>query len=510
MNMEKPLQTVLDALDGTLLQAGTRWEQWKNVPVSALVFDSRRATPHTVFFCLVGKTSDGHIFATSAYHSGCRFFVVEREVTLPDDAVILRVDDTRKALADCAAAFYDHPERSMRLIGLTGTKGKTTTALLIKQLLDASAIPTGYIGTNGVLFGSCRRDTVNSTPESVEIYRHLRDMLDAGISVCVLEVSSQALWMGRIRGLVFDTVLFTNLSRDHIGGVEHPDFIHYRACKKLLFTDYPAEAAVFHTGDPAWSFMTEGVGTPTLTFSTGGDALWSAHAVSPARVGGRFGVTFDAFCGGCSVGGKWFLPLPGEYNVQNALAALCVVCERFGVSPLRAKESLAVATVAGRFETVTHPALPNVTFVIDYAHNGVSLASVLDALAQYRPKRLICLFGSVGGRTKERRRDLAEAAAPRCDLCVLTADNPGPEPVTDIIREIDSHFPADGCPRIHEPDREAAIRRLVREAQAGDVILLAGKGHEDYQLIGPHRVPFSEREILLEALEELAAAAVMG
>ena len=335
-------------------------------------------------------------------------------------------------------------------------------------------------------------------------------MLDAGVSVCVLEVSSQALWMGRIRGLVFDTVLFTNLSRDHIGGVEHPDFQHYRACKRLLFTDYPTEAAVFHTGDHAWGFMAEGVSAPTLTFGTDGGALWTAHNVSPARAGGRLGVAFAVSRAGCAVGDGWFLPMPGEYNVQNALAALCVVCERFGVSPLRAGESLATATVEGRFEAVTHPALPDVTFIIDYAHNGVSLAAVLDALAEYRPTRLVCLFGSVGGRTKERRRDLAEAAAHRCDLCVLTADNPGGEPAMDIIREIDSHFPEGGCPRVHEPDRREAIRMLVRQAKAGDVILLAGKGHEDYQLIGPHRVPFSEREILLEAVEEIAASAVVG
>ena len=509
--MKKNLQTVLSYVDGTLLQGGTHREKWNEIFVSELVYDSRRASPHTVFFCLVGKTSDGHIFASSAYHGGCRFFVVEREVDLPDDAVILRVNDTRKALADCAAAFYDHPEKSIRLIGLTGTKGKTTTALLIKQLLDAASIPTGYVGTNGVIYGDHRYETANSTPESVEIYRHLRDMLDAGMKACVLEVSSQALWMGRTRGLVFDTVLFTNLSRDHIGGVEHPDFDHYRACKKLLFTDYPAEAAIFHTGDPAWAFMADEVDTPALTFSTdeGTAALWSARRIVPARLNGRLGVAFDAFRDGRAVEGEWFLPLPGEYNVQNALAALTVVCERFGVSPLQAKEILATATVAGRFETVTHPALPDVVFVIDYAHNGVSLTSMLESLKQYKPTRMICLFGSVGGRTKERRRDLAEAAAHRCDLCVLTADNPGSEPVMDILREIDGHFPADACPRILEPDREAAIRMLVRDAQAGDVILLAGKGHETYQLIGPHKVPFSERSILEGALEELAAA-VMG
>jgi UDP-N-acetylmuramoyl-L-alanyl-D-glutamate--2,6-diaminopimelate ligase len=179
------------------------------------------------------------------------------------------------------------------------------------------------------------------------------------------------------------------------------------------------------------------------------------------------------------------------------------------VDPDKARELLAAVSVTGRFETIVSPALPRVVFVIDYAHNGVSLPSILDTLKSYEPKRLICLFGSVGGRTRERRRDLAEAAAYRADLCVLTADNPADEPVDDIIREIDSHFPPDGCPRIHEPDRETAIRMLVEQAEAGDIILLAGKGHETYQLIGTRRVPFSEREILEEAMRERALAGIV-
>ena len=505
--MRKPINSLLSVLSGGITPPSPHWDRVKDAPITALCYDSRLATEGTVFFCLVGKVSDGHTFALSAYRRGCRFFVAQREPDIPDDAVVFLVPDTRAALADCAAEFYGHPEREMRLIGLTGTKGKTTTALLIQSLLNGSGIPTGYIGTNGVDYGDYHYDTVNSTPESVEIYRHLRGMLDVGITACAIEVSSQALWMGRTRGLVFDSVLFLNLSRDHIGGVEHPTMEHYRDCKKLLLTDYPTRTVVAGMDDPTTPYMTEGVTAPVLSFSTADEtATWYAADIRPDRRGDRPGVVFSARRHGKALSGEWFLPLPGDFNVRNALAALCVVCEGFGVDPATAKELLATASVAGRFEAVTSPALPGVTFVIDYAHNGVSLTSILEALADYAPKRLICLFGSVGGRTKERRRDLALAAAHRCDLCVLTADNPADEPVWDILRDIDSHFPPDSCPRILEPDREAAICKLVDMAQPGDIVLLAGKGHENYQIIGKNRVEFSEREILKEALRERTLA----
>ena len=506
--MKRALRNILSAVpEGTPLGRPSAWSKVWDEPISMLRCDSRQATAGTVFFCLVGKTSDGHLYAPSAYRNGCRVFVVERELDLPKDALQFHVPDTRRALADCAAEFYGHPERQMRLIGLTGTKGKTTTALLIRSLLEDAGIPAGYIGTNGVDYKNFHHQTVNSTPESVDIYRYLRYMLDEGVKTCVLEVSSQALWMERTRGLVFDTVLFTNLSRDHIGGVEHPDFEHYRDCKRLLFTDYPAEVVVVNENDPHTSYMVDGVATPVLSFGLsdgeGGDKpLWSASGIRPTQKGGRIGVGFEAYRGGVSLGEPWFLPLPGRFNVQNALAALTVVCERFGVSPERARQALERAVVAGRFETVTSTSLPDVTFVIDYAHNGVSLASILDALSEYRPRRLVCLFGSVGGRTTERRRDLAEAAGPRCDLCILTSDNPACEPPEQIIDEIDAAFPAVSCPRVKVTDRGEAIRFAVETAQAGDLILLAGKGHENYQLIGVKRIPFSEGEILREALAE--------
>lgn len=513
--MKPTLRQILAALpDHTPLGRPSLLKAALDQPISALRYDSRLAASGTVFFCLVGKTADGHGYAASAYRNGCRIFFVEHPVEVPADALQIQVTDTRAALSDCAAAYYGYPQKQMRLIGLTGTKGKTTTALLIRSLLEAAGIPTGYIGTNGVDYLDFHHPTVNSTPESVEIYRYLRYMLEEGVKVCVLEVSSQALWMGRTRGLSFDTVLFTNLSRDHIGGVEHPDFEHYRDCKRLLFTDYPAKTLIANRDDPHASFMVEGIDTPRLLFGMEPDSAfpadaphapiaWQARAPHPASRNHRIGVEFTALRHGIPLDKPCFLPLPGSFNVQNALAALTVACEGFGISPPVALATLEEAVVPGRFETVTHPALPGVSFVIDYAHNGISLASILDALAEYQPKRLICLFGSVGGRTKERRKDLACAAGPRCDLCILTSDNPGREPVMQILSEIAEAFEGTDTPYLTIPDRAEAIRHALGLLQSGDILVLAGKGHETTQVVGGEALPFSERQILLDALEEL-------
>ncbi len=507
----------------TVLQVNSRtlWEQYQSATIRTLCYHSRKAAPGSVFFCLLGKTSDGHTYAPAAYRAGCRIFVVEQTVNLPEDALQVTVPNAREALADCAAAYYDHPERSLRLVGLTGTKGKTTTAVLIRAMLCAAGIPTGYIGTCGVDFADEHYETDNSTPESVDIYRYLSMMKDAGMVACALEISSQALWMKRVRGLSFDTTLFTNFSRDHIGGIEHPDMNHYRRSKQRLFTDYSSRTVVVNHDDPASAYMLEDLPTgakapAVISFSMtdGKDAaeslapLWTAAHVRAARSGTAIGVFFDCRRGDTELG-EWFLPLPGEYNVQNALGALSVVCESFGLAPESVREALATVSVPGRFETIIHADLPNIVFVIDYAHNGVSLASILNALQAYEPTRLIALFGSVGGRTYERRRDLAEAAGPRCDLCILTSDNPAGEPPMDILREIDGHFPAGSCPRLLIPDRAEAIRKAVDMARAGDIILLSGKGHETYQTVGTRKLPFSERDILLEALDSKVGAGVL-
>ena len=478
------LRELIDALPSPHLlapAAESDRERLLDAPIRSVCCDSRAAGADSLFFCLRGMRSDGHDFAPAAYRQGTRAFVVEQPLpALPRDAAVIRVPDSRAALADGAAAFYGYPARSMRIVGITGTKGKTTTACLAAHILNRCGIPTGYIGTNGADFAGLHLPTVNSTPESLELHRILRRMLDAGVRTCVMEVSSQGLWMGRVRGIPFHACLFTNLSPDHIGGVEHPDYAHYRACKKSLFTDYPLGLALCNADDAEAAFMMRGVTAPVRGFSVsdkpavpgGVSPDWLAAGIRPVQRDGVPGMAFTE-----------------------------------AVFPVaQAAEALADAAVPGRFETVTHPAQPGVTYIIDYAHNGLSLAAILDTLRAYRPTRLICLFGSVGERTTGRRAELALAAANRADLCILTSDNPGCEPPEDIIREIDASFPPGACPRLRIPDRADAIRAAVALARPGDMILLAGKGHEDYQLIGTSRLPFRERDILTAALDACSTA----
>ena len=487
------LRELSDAtLQGNLSLAHTR--------VETFCSDSRKAKTGTLLVCIQGFVSDGHNYAPSAYAQGCRLFLVQRVLALPEDALQIITPNTRIAQAEAAAVFYGHPERKMELFAITGTKGKTTTALFVQKILNDAGVPTGYMGTNGIVFGDKHYPTVNSTPDSLLIYAYLREMLDAGIYNAVMEVSSQGLKLYRTYGLSFRVCAFTNLSPDHIGGNEHPDMEDYAACKHRLFTDYPHDFTVCNMDDPAAACMTENDPAKIVGFSTNGhpDAAFTTTVIQRVIRNGIPGMEYGLHIQGLTLPHMYFLPQPGEFNVKNALCAMAMVHEVFDIPIESACESLETATVPGRFETVFRN---HVLYVIDYAHNGVSMASMLDLLRGYHPGRLICLFGSVGERTKERRRELAEAAGLRADLCILTSDNPGREDPEAILREIDAAFPEGSCPRVIIPDRAEALAYAVSQAKTGDMILLAGKGHENYQLIGTQKIPYSDRETLLSLLD---------
>lgn len=474
--------------------------------VLSLTADSRKATEGALFVCVGGMTVDGHDYAPEAYRRGCRLFIVEKTLDLPSDALQCKVENSRMALADLARAFYGFPDRELLLIGVTGTKGKTTVSSMASQLLCALGVKTGYIGSNGIIYGERHEESANTTPESIELYRHFRSMADDGVRAVVMEVSSQALYLGRVRGMTFPITLFTNLAVDHIGGNEHPTFDHYRQCKKSLFSDYGTECMIYNADDEAASVMreqTSALRTVGYSLANSSADLYASNLLfgdSVASMGTSFSLSDQ---------GKHFdacLNMPGEFNVSNALGAIAVAKEVLArLACARTTEQILAhlpsLCVSGRFETV--PLFDDRAFVIDYAHNGYSLEALLTTLRTYAPKRLVCLVGSVGGRTYGRRREIAHALR-LCDFAIITSDNPDKEEPMQIIREIAEFCE---CPYTMIADRAEAIDYAVENSREGDIILLAGKGHERYQLIGGQRVPFCERELLTEAESRIQKAA---
>lgn len=461
--------------------------------IRSVEYDSRKAGAETLFVCLPGARFDGHSFAAQVYAKGCRVFLCERALPeLPADAVQIRVGNARRELAVLAKIFYENAADRLKIIGITGTKGKTTSAILLARILNDSGVRCAYVGSNGVVIGDRRYETANTTPESLELHKYFKLMTDDGTTHVVMEVSSQALLHYRVLGLSFETVIFTNLSPDHIGTGEHSSFEEYRDAKRLLFTDYPSKTVVFNADDPASPYMTEAYPGRKLSFGLHPSADFSAERIAPFRSSTALGVDFL-----CRHDGKTTpirLRAPGNFSVYNGLCAVAAA-SLFGIQPQEAASVLKNASINGRFEIVD--ALDGVTFLLDYAHNGLSLTSALRVLREYAPARLICVIGSIGGRAQNRREELARAASELADYVVLTSDNPDYEDPEDILRDMTRYFD----PRHpHEVvvDREEAVRRAVRMAKEGDIVLFAGKGHETYQLIRGEKIPFSEREIILE------------
>ncbi|MBE6538637.1 MAG: UDP-N-acetylmuramoyl-L-alanyl-D-glutamate--2,6-diaminopimelate ligase [Ruminococcaceae bacterium] len=465
-----------------------------DMEISSLCCDSRKAVPNSVFVCIKGAVSDGHDYAASAYERGCRIFVAEDEISLPHDASVIFAENTREALAEMSQKFFGDPSKEIKVIGITGTKGKTTTAHLIYHILNTNGIKAGYIGTNGVMFDGRFFETVNTTPESYDLAQYMRKMIDADVKYLVLEVSSQAVYLDRIKGMEFETCVFTNLSPDHIGKNEHPSFEHYRDSKARLFSEYSPKIAVYNADEDASEYMMKDCPSAKFSYSLVGNGHFSADDIKYYRDGGSLGVRFTVKAGS-ELTEKVDLPIPGDFNVSNALAATAVAISA-GVSLKDIAKALSTVSLKGRFEVVD--ALPYATFIIDYAHNGISLRSVLETLRAYEPHRLVCVFGSVGGRTQMRRAELGRVAGELCDFCIITSDNPDNEPPEQIMDDIAAAFPKDGCPFVKIASRREAVLYAVRNAEKGDIVLFAGKGHEDYQLVCGKREYFCERETIIE------------
>lgn len=455
--------------------------------ISDIVYDSRKSKDCTIFVCICGYNSDGHEYAQKAYENGSRVFICEKDISLPDDAQIFKVENSRKVLGLISEEFFCHPANELKIIGITGTKGKTTVAHIVQKILNGCGVPCGIIGTVGAEFMGERFPTENTTPESYELQKLFRLMLDKGCKAVALEVSSLGIKQGRVDRIQFAAGVFTNLSPDHIGKNEHESFSEYAYFKSLLFRH--CDIAVINHDDEAYGIMEKDCKCKVISY--GFDCKWDifAYDIGCKQVDKNKYLSFN-----CSIFNKKYsvqAPLKGEFNVYNILASLGVACS-MGCCVETAINSLKDVRVRGRVETVDVDA--DFDVVIDYAHNGFSLKSIIETLETYKSGRIICVFGSVGGRTFDRRKEMGIVAGSMCDLCVVTSDNPNFEDPMNIIGDIVKNIQEVGGQYYIEPDREKAIEYALSIAKSGDIILLAGKGHEEYQLVKGEKIPFSEIE----------------
>ena len=443
-------------------------------------YNSSKCNSSSLFICIKGATVDGHDYAEDAYKNGAIAFVCEHKLNLPAECFQIIVQDTKIALAIISSNWFNHPEKSIGLIGITGTKGKTSCAYMISKILNDNGIKTGIIGTCGVELIDHTLPTNNTTPLSYDLYEYLDLMRKDNYSYCVLEVSSQALKLDRVYGLNFDYAIYTNLSIDHIGVNEHESFEEYKECKKKLFQ--MTNTAIINRDDSYGQEFIDSSKCNTYSYSLENDDsdIFASN------------VNCNKFDTSFTVDGVSFkIPFPGKYAVYNALSAT-LTAKLIGLDINKSSNSLTSVNVPGRFQIVKTNK-KDVCFIIDYAHNEDSLGNLLSNL---EPKnRLVCVFGSVGERSQLRRKELALVASKYADLSIITSDNPNHEPPEKITKEISGYMTGQ---YIVIDDRTKAIEYAVNNSEPGDIVVFAGKGHEKYQLVNGIKQPFDEEKLIKE------------
>lgn len=462
--------------------------------VRSVVFDSRKAEKDSLFICIKGAVSDGHKYAQEVVEKGTSVLVVQDDVTVPEQVTVIKVPDSRYAMACISAAWFGHPAEKMKVIGITGTKGKTTTTYLVKSILENAGHKVGLIGTIEAIIGDKVIPAANTTPESYIVQQYFAQMVEAGCDSVVMEVSSQGLMLHRTAGFLFDLGIFTNIEPDHIGPNEHKDFDDYIHCKGMLFKQ--CRVGIVNADDEHLENVLEGHTCELETFGFSEKADLRAKNLHLVTGKGTLGIAYQAE-------GLMDFPveidLPGKFSVYNSLTAIAI-CRHFGVSVENIQKALKAAKVKGRIEMVK--VSDAFTLMIDYAHNAMSLESLLTTLREYRPTRLVCLFGCGGNRSKLRRYEMGEVSGRLADLTIITSDNPRNEEPQAIIDDIKIGIGRTEGEYVEIADRKEAIAYAIHHGQPGDIIVLAGKGHEDYQEIKGKKYPMDERDLIREILAE--------
>jgi len=477
------------------LLEGIEYEQIqgdRELEITSVEFDSRKIQEGCLFLCIKGANFDGHRAALEAVEKGAKALVVERDVMVPKEVALVKVKDSRYAMAFIAAHYFGNPSKEMKIIGITGTKGKTTTTYLVKSILESVGRKVGLIGTIEVIIGDKRIHANNTTPDSFLLQSYFRQMADCGCDTVVMEVSSQGLMLHRTQGFLFDFGIFTNLEPDHIGPNEHSSFEEYMECKSLLFRQ--CKIGIVNRDDPHWERIVKGHTCQLETFGLSKEADIRGENLTFIKEPGYLGVDFH-------VRGKMDFPVqigtPGRFSVYNALAAISVAL-KLGCSPENIKEALLDIRVPGRSELVSNE--KGLTIMIDYAHTPESLEKILSAVKIYTKGRVISVFGCGGDRDKNKRPMMGEASGRVADYTIITSDNPRSENPEQIVNEIEAGMKKTKGKYECIVDRKEAIKKAIEMAHKRDMVIIAGKGHELTQEIKGKKYPFDEREIVKDIL----------
>lgn len=463
-----------------------------DVDITTIAYDSRRVENGSLFICIKGAVADGHKFAEMAVNKGASALVVEDDVTVPENVTVIKVDDSRYALACISAEYFGNPADKLKVIGITGTKGKTTTTYLVKSILDSAGHKCGLVGTIETIIGDKVIKASNTTPESYVLQDYFKQMVDCGCDCVVMEVSSQGLMLHRTAGFTFEIGIFTNIEPDHIGPHEHKDFNDYLHCKSLLFKQ--CRHGIVNIDDKHADYIINNASCDIVTYGFSEKADFRAANTKLVSGKGYLGIDYD-------LQGKENMrveiDLPGKFSVYNSLTAIAI-CSYFGIDSNTICDALKDAKVKGRIEMIK--VSDDFTLMIDYAHNAMSLESLLTTLREYNPTRLVCLFGCGGDRSRDRRFSMGEVSGKLADLSVITSDNPRTEEPLAIIDDILVGIKKTTGKYTVIPDRRKAIEWVIHNGQPGDIIVLAGKGHEDYQEINGVKHHLDEREVIAQVL----------
>ena len=492
--MEKSMKiaTLLERISYIWIQGETDGE------VTGISHDNRQVKAGDVFICIQGARFDTHNCVQEIDEKGAALIVTEHPVEGVTHAAVIQVEDTRQVLPLLACAWYGYPAEQLTTIGITGSKGKTTTTHMLADMLRCAGFRTGTIGTNGAIIDTEVHELNNTTPDPMELQMYLRQMVDAGCTHVVIEVSSQGMKQHRVDGFTFDYGIWTNISEgDHIGPNEHKDFEEYLYCKAQLVEH--SKLGVINLDDSHTEALLAQITVPYVGYSTRKQAEYQGSHLVKTFIDGKPGLDFEV-TGPDGFGGTIHLGLPGDFNEYNALAAVCVA-HQLGVTIEEMNEALTDVHIKGRFDIVYDS--PEFKVCVDFAHNGYSTRNHLEALREYRPKRLVCVFGADGNRSKSRRYEMGEASGRLADLSIVTAGHNRWETFEEILKDIHVGLDKTEGSYLVIPKRQDAIRYAITHAQPGDLITIIGLGHETYQEENGVKYPHSDTEFVKQVIREL-------